>query len=78
MSEDTWGRRANAPKSLPMCERCGVVRANTSLNFSYRDEEYAVHYYCEPCCDLAWEEGKAYVDAKAAALAKAKEEGRWS
>jgi len=51
-----------------MCERCGDVRATTSLTFSYRDEPYSERFYCAPCCDLAWDEGVAYVDAKATAL----------
>ncbi len=55
--------------ALPLCERCGKATATTALEFSYRDEPYTIHYYCPPCCDIAWEEGVAYVDAKAAALA---------
>ena len=57
-----------AIRPLPLCERCGEAQANTSLTFTYRGEEYAIHYYCEPCCDLAWEEGVKAVDTKAAAL----------
>ena len=54
--------------SLPLCERCGKRPADTSLTFTYREEEYAVHYYCAPCCDLAWEEGVKAVDERAAKL----------
>lgn len=53
---------------LPNCERCGEQPATTKLVFTYRGEEYAEHFYCEPCCDLAWEEGVQAVDAKAATL----------
>lgn len=73
--DECWDGVSAKPQSpLPLCERCGKVRATTSLNFSYRDEEYAVHYYCAPCCDIAWDEGVAYVDAQAAKLAAVAEE----
>jgi len=71
MMRDTDDRAFYAVKSLPLCERCGAVRATASLTFSYRDEPYAEHFYCSPCCDLAWDEGVATVDAKAAALRQA-------
>ncbi len=66
MMDECYGARAF---SLPLCERCEKAPANTSLTFTYRGEEYATHYYCGPCCDIAWDEGVAHVDAKAAAIA---------
>lgn len=57
-----------ARAEMPMCERCGKVRATTSLNFSYRGEEYTARYYCAPCCDAMWDLAVEEVNARAAKL----------
>lgn len=63
-ARDTAAQRT----SLPLCERCHTARSTTSLTFSYRGENYVEHFYCAPCCDLAWDEGVKAVDKRAAKL----------